>query len=268
MDFTTPIDKALSREDLVQIFQKTGVKAGMTLEVHSSLSACGYIIGGAETVVDALLEAVGYEGTLVMPLQASWNSDPSEWENPPADPKLWEKIRRNIPPFDPLNSETPYMGAVVNNFRRRQGVYFTRHPTCAFAAYGKYAKLICSRQNLHYSLGENSPLRQLYDLRAHVLLIGCGYQNCTAMHLGEYQSHCGTTRICSGALDRGYGREWASWLDLDLHPEIFPDVGKQLESAGKVHAGKIGKAPLRLFRMTDAVNQTRRYLIQKEKERR
>ena len=78
------IEQIVTKTDLLTHFKEIGVQEGMILEVHSSLSSFGYVVGGAQTVVDALIEAVGYEGTLLMPMQASNNTEPSSWENPPA----------------------------------------------------------------------------------------------------------------------------------------------------------------------------------------
>src|ERR1035437_3054063 len=47
--------------------QGLGLKAGDAVMMHSSLSALGPVEGGAEAVVDALLEVVGVEGTLLVP---------------------------------------------------------------------------------------------------------------------------------------------------------------------------------------------------------
>ena len=44
-----------------------GIRLDDTLMVHSSLSALGHVEGGPETVVDALREAVGPGGTLIVP---------------------------------------------------------------------------------------------------------------------------------------------------------------------------------------------------------
>ena len=43
-----------------------GLKNGGTVGVHSSLSSFGHVEGGAETVIDALLETAGHQGNIVM----------------------------------------------------------------------------------------------------------------------------------------------------------------------------------------------------------
>ena len=39
--------------------------------VHTSLKRMGYVCGGAQTVIEALMEVVGENGTIMMPTQ-SW----------------------------------------------------------------------------------------------------------------------------------------------------------------------------------------------------
>lgn len=62
---------------------KLGVKAGDTILVHSSLSIIGWVCGAAQAVIMALKQAVGDDGTLIMPAHSGANSDPAYWENPP-----------------------------------------------------------------------------------------------------------------------------------------------------------------------------------------
>ena len=51
--------------------------------VHSALSALGHVIGGPRTVVEGLIDAVGADGTLMMPAYSGDLSDPAEWRHPP-----------------------------------------------------------------------------------------------------------------------------------------------------------------------------------------
>lgn len=61
------IMSGLNKEDIVLGLQQMGIKQGMDIEVHSSLSSIGYVNGGAEIVIQALKEVVGSEGSIFMP---------------------------------------------------------------------------------------------------------------------------------------------------------------------------------------------------------
>ena len=54
----------MNKDELITAFRAIGLREGMTLEVHSSLSSFGLVEGGAQSVIDALMAAamVG-EGT-------------------------------------------------------------------------------------------------------------------------------------------------------------------------------------------------------------
>ena len=85
---------------LSHAFTALGVQNGMTLIVHSSLKSLNrWIVGGTSAVILALEEALGIEGTLVMPSHTGDLSDPALWQNPPVPKEWWDLIRKEMPCF-------------------------------------------------------------------------------------------------------------------------------------------------------------------------
>lgn len=257
-----PITNLVTKAHLIQALKAHGLGPGMIVEVHSSLSSFGFVVGGAETVVDALIDVLGYSGTLLMPLQTSGNSEPTYWRNPPIASHLVQQVRETTPVFDKKGSETRNMGAVVENFRRRDGIVVSSHPSCSYAAWGKYAKLLCNRHSLHFSLSEESPTARLIELKGYVLLLGCGYDCCTVMHLAEYRTDCRPILVQGSAVEIEGQRIWKKYLDIDVDSKPFEKIGKRLEEKKYVVSFTIGNAACHLFRADIAVDEAIRYFDQ------
>ena len=187
------ITSLLTKDDLVFHLKRIGIENGDVLEVHSSLSSLGYVIGGAQSVVDALLKAVGEEGTLVMPLQFSNNSEPLYWQNPPIDISLMATVRKKTPPFDPICNDLSGMGEVVENLYVVNAI-FSSHPSCAFVAYGNMRPLICNRQSYHFPLGSYFPNGTFSGNTAKFLRIGTQLDTLTSLHLAQYRAN--TYPVC------------------------------------------------------------------------
>ena len=68
--------KIVVKQDILDALADLGVANGQTVMVHTSLSNLGFVCGGAQTVIETLLEAVGSEGTIMMPAQSWKNLDP------------------------------------------------------------------------------------------------------------------------------------------------------------------------------------------------
>src|SRR5262252_7899344 len=86
-----------TRDSLAAGLYGLGVRPNMTLLVHSSLRALGWACGGPVAVVQALIDVLAPEGTLVMPTHTSGNSEPSRWQHPPVPPAWWQTIRLAMP---------------------------------------------------------------------------------------------------------------------------------------------------------------------------
>lgn len=257
------IDEAITKNELVSKLRQLGIKEKMVLETHIALSSFGYVIGGAQAVVDALIEAVGFEGTLIMPMQDAYNCDPTIWDAPIIDHHLHQTIRDNIPAFNRKESDGVEMGSVVDNFRRRDGVIVSNNPSLAYVARGRYAKLICDRQSLHFSLGEESPIARMYELNAYVLMIGVPYSKCTCLHLSEYRSNYRPIVLQGAAVEIKGKRVWKKYLDIDLNSQIFNQIGYKMEEVIDIKSIMIGHAEAKLFALDEAIDFAVDYLQKK-----
>ena len=120
--------KIVLKQDIKAALERLGVYNGQILMVHTSLSALGFVCGGAQTVIEALMEAVGPDGTLMMPTQSWKNLDPTagvHWEEPE---QWWDLIRQNWPAYDKRITPTNTMGAVAEMFRSLPGTLRSDHP--------------------------------------------------------------------------------------------------------------------------------------------
>lgn len=255
------ISVALSEKEVIRQLQHLGVVEDMCLEVHVSFNSVGNVIGGPTSFVDALLKAVGENGTIVMASQDFNNSEPLYWENPPAEIRLMNKIRENTPGYDIYTSGQHMMGIVVDNLRVRKSTYHSYHPNSGFIANGKDAKYLMSNQPLSFPLALDSPLGKLYEKQdSYILLVGVGYDKATGMHLGEYLSERRNIILQGGAVKRKGETIWKKYLDIELDSSEFIEIGKEMEKRKMVRVGKIGNAVCRLFRFSEAVDFTRDYL--------
>ena len=108
--------------------------------VHTSLGKMGYVCGGAQAVIEALMEVVGDSGTIMMPTQSWKNLDPETGVHWEADQKDWQLIRDNWPVYDKNLTPTNTMGAVAEMFRQMPGSVRSDHPARSVCAWGRYAE--------------------------------------------------------------------------------------------------------------------------------
>jgi aminoglycoside 3-N-acetyltransferase len=252
-----PLTAATLTAQLAAQLAAAGVPSGGTVLVHSALSRLGFVVGGAQAVVEALTAALGPDGTLVMPAQSGALTDPATWQRPPVPPEWWDEIRSGMPAYDPRATPTRGMGAVPECFRSCPGVLRSAHPTDSFAARGPRARWLLEPHPLPYGVGEGSPLGRLYEAAGHVLLLGVGHGNNTTLHLAEHRSGRGRETIAGSPVLVGGRRRWVRYPTLDWDDSDFPQAGAAYrESGGAVTAARVGLADTLLLPVVPLVDAT------------
>lgn len=246
----------LVKEDFIRALKKVGVCEGQTIMVHTSLSSLGFVCGGAQTVIEALLECVGENGTIMMPSQSWKNLDPEtgvHWEEPE---EWWQIIRDNWPAYDKAITPTNTMGAVAEMFRKWPGALRSDHPARSVAAWGKYAQYLTEHHDLSNIFGDGSPIGRLYELDGYVLLIGVGYDKNTSLHLADARAEYPgkhTTTEHSAVMVNGK-REWTAYETLYVDGEDFEEIGAAFEKLKKPAREALGNGSVCLMRQRDLVD--------------
>jgi len=241
------------RADVAQAARDVGIVPGDTVMFHSSLSSMGTVVGGANTVIDGFLEAVGPEGTVAVP--TLW------WHQ--TDPPL------RMADWDPDTSPS-YPGLITETFRRRPDSVRSNNPTHSISAigaraveltrdHGKAGLRVCIFGDRAFA--RESPWERLYRWNAAYCFIGVDFTVNTMSHYIE-------TRIVEAAL-----RKAPRTVRDDLIAQIQrmdkagvwpwydrPAMCDLLAERGLVRFGKIGSATLRCIRARDMVDKTRAIL--------
>jgi aminoglycoside 3-N-acetyltransferase len=243
----------VTRSRIAADLGRLGVRPGSVLLVHSSLSALGWVCGRAQAVVEGLLDALGADGTLVVPAHTSGNCDPATWRNPPVPEDWWPVIRAELPAFDPRVTPADHMGAIAELVRTWPGALRSAHPQVSFAAVGPQAEAITSGHALDSGFGERSPLARVHDLDGDVLLLGVGHGSNSSLHLAEHRVPDPPRESSAAAVATPAGRRWVTWEDVVADQDDFEALGAAFDATGGTRAGPVGEGEGRLMRQRELV---------------
>lgn len=215
-------ERPATRSSIAGQLRALGVEADMTVMVHSSLSRLGFVLGGAQTIVQTLLDVVGPVGTLRMSTHSGALCDPA---------------------ITPSRG----MGAVAECFRCVPGVQRSNHPTVSAAAIGPKTPALLNNHDLEDRLGNTSPQGKLYDLDGHILLLGVDHGSNTSLHVAEARSGLMSVVADAAPILVDGLRQWLELNHVDDDDSDFAAIGNERQ-------GPIGAGVGRLMRNREIVD--------------
>lgn len=145
-------------DQLKRALRQLGVLPGDVLMVHSAFDRFAGFRGGPLDVVRALQDAVGREGTLLMPT--------IPFRHTAIDYALTNPV------FDARHTPSQ-MGLITEVFRRSKGVVRSLHPTHSVAAWGRCAEaMIAGHEQADTPCGRHTPYGRLLEYEGKILLAG------------------------------------------------------------------------------------------------
>ncbi len=204
-----------TRSSLLKDLRGLGIAAGDVVMVHASVRNVGPILGGVTTLVQALLDAVGDEGTLVAYVDWELGYDPDA-----VDPSLADEI----PAFDKrIARAVRDNGILPEVVRTWPGSVRGDNPDASIAAIGSRAAWLCADHPLSYGYGENSPYAKLVAIGAKVLMLGAPLDTITLLHHAEHLAKIPGKRLIH------YRRKLLvcgapRWVDIEEFDTSYPVV--------------------------------------------
>ncbi len=163
--------RAFGDEELAGALDQLGIRPGDTLMVHSSFDRFAGFSGKPSDVVRVLQEAVGTQGTLLMPTL-------------PFTGTAVDYVSRSSI-FD-VRRTPSQMGLLTELFRRSPGVIRSVHPTHPVAAWGaRVTEMLVDHHLACTPCGLGSPFARLLEADGRILLLGTDIRSATFFHYIE-----------------------------------------------------------------------------------
>jgi aminoglycoside 3-N-acetyltransferase len=264
----------VTRSQLAHDLDKLGLGAGEVTMVHCRMSALGHVVGGAESVVRALLDALGPEGTLLAY---------TGWQDAPPDDldALDEEARRAYleehPAYDPrVALSRRDHGRLPEALRTWPSARHSGHPEAGVAAVGPLAEAVTVRHPYDDAYGTGTPYARLVELGGRVAVLGAPLESVTLVHHAEAVAEVPNKRRVSYRYPvlEGGERVWRTFSDIDTSDGALPYervigeedyigyIARSALAAGAGWRGSVGEARAYLFEGRKLVEHAVRWIEQ------
>lgn len=249
---------AVTRSRLAADLRRLGVREGGVTMVHTRMSAMGWVVGSAETVVLALLDALGPDGTLVA--YASWEEHRYRLDERPAEHR--HAYGAEPPVFDVATSEAVREhGRIPERIRTWPGAERSAHPEASVVAVGPRARWLTEAHPQDDAYGAHSPLARLVQADGQVLMLGAPLDTVTLLHHAEAIAAAPDKRMVrfrvpvledGGVVERTYTDIETTdgayaYERLGLARDPFEVIARAALDAGVGARGRVGEAESHLF---------------------
>lgn len=233
----------MNKKELINELTKLGLCEEMEIEVHSSLSSFGYVEGGAETVIEALMECVTKQGSIFMP---SLCFGP-ELELTKEDKNMGIITKIKILPEDAPKTA---MGIISDTFRQRDDV-ITGNGVIRTSGWG-----------LHADEAAKSGLDYVIHNGGKALLLGVDIYKLTAMHYMEDIMPKEISDIFAPTEEACNKYPTAEWLIECGEPPVKPwyTIQDMAYRKGIIKDGYIGTCKCMFFDIWEVVSLYRKEL--------
>lgn len=249
----------VARSGLARDLTRLGLAPGGVAMVHCRMSALGRVVGGAETVVRALLDTLGPGGTLMA--YTGWQDEP------PDDLDALDDETRRIyleehPAYDPrVALSRREHGRVAEALRTWPGARHSLHPEAGVAAVGPLAEVLTASHPYDDAYGAGTPYARIVELGGQVAVLGAPLETVTLVHHAEAIAEVsGKRRVSYGSpVIEGGERIWRTFSDIDTADGAFPYerilgdedyieyVARSALAAGRGRSGPVGEGTAHLF---------------------
>jgi aminoglycoside 3-N-acetyltransferase len=215
------VSTAVTRSQLAADLRALGLREGGVTIVHTRMSELGWVVGGSETVVRALLDALGPQGTVAA--YAGWEEHAFGPEDRPAEHR--DAYLAEPPVFDVATAEAVHEhGRLPERLRTWPAAARSNHPEASVVAVGARAAWLVADHPGDDAYGPGTPFARLVEADGQVLLLGAPLETITLLHHAEALARVPEKRRVSysvwvaaqdGAVERTYS-------DIDTGSGAFP----------------------------------------------
>lgn len=182
----------VTRAELAADLSQLGAAKGDLLMVHAAVSKVGLVMGGPDTIIGALLDAVGPDGTVMA--YTDWDAGYEELAD--ADGRIPQRWRDHIPPYDPLTSRAVRDNGILPEFlRTTPGALRSANSGASVAALGSHASWLVADHPIDYGYGPGSPFARLVEAQGKVLMLGAPLDTMTLIQHAEHLARVPNKRI-------------------------------------------------------------------------